>query len=320
MSALSTCSGLLVGYLADQCLGDPVRWHPVAGFGRVAQGIEQVTWADSRTAGVRQVAVLVGATSGLGWLLERAVQDRPLAHAGLVAIASWAVLGGRSLVGEASTMGQLLTVPDRAAASLSTRGLPPTEPERRELVPGELGPIRDTSATPDLAPARARLSHLCSRDASDLSHADLVRATLESLAENTSDAVTAPLWWGAIAGVPGLLGYRAANTLDAMIGYRSARYQRFGWAAARFDDVLNLAPARLCALLTVLAAPAVGGQPAHALADLAARRAAAPEPERGPSRGQRGGRARGPVRWEQPVRRHGRGPRRARRWQPATAR
>jgi adenosylcobinamide-phosphate synthase len=82
---------------------------------------------------------------------------------------------------------------------------------------------------------------------------------VESLAENTSDAVVAPLVWGALAGVPGLLGYRAVNTLDAMVGYTSPRYLRFGRVAARLDDAANLLPARLAAVLTVLAAPSVGG-------------------------------------------------------------
>lgn len=100
--------------------------------------------------------------------------------------------------------------------------------------------------------ARQRLSHLCARDATTLDSAELTRAATESIAENTSDAVVAPLFWGAVAGIPGLLGYRALNTLDAMVGYKSPRYRRFGWAAARADDVVNLVPSRLGAVLTVL--------------------------------------------------------------------
>jgi adenosylcobinamide-phosphate synthase len=116
----------------------------------------------------------------------------------------------------------------------------------------------------DLDAARGRLSHLCARDPSGLDAEALARASVESLAENTSDAVVAPLCWGAVAGVPGLLGYRAVNTLDAMVGYRSARYRRFGWAAARLDDAANLVPARLTGLLTVGCAPAVGGSSGRA--------------------------------------------------------
>src|SRR5213079_3613895 len=96
----------------------------------------------------------------------------------------------------------------------------------------------------ELSDARQRLSHLCARDATTLDAAELARAATESVAENTSDAVVAPLLWGAVAGIPGLLGYRAVNTLDAMVGYRSPRYARFGWASARADDGVNLVPSR----------------------------------------------------------------------------
>ena len=84
------------------------------------------------------------------------------------------------------------------------------------------------------------------------------------MAENTSDAIVAPLLWGALAGPPGLAGYRAANTLDAMVGHHSPRYEQFGWASARLDDVVNWAPARVTALLAAACAPVVGGRPAAA--------------------------------------------------------
>ncbi len=134
----------------------------------------------------------------------------------------------------------------------------------------------------DLPAARRRLPSLCGRDPASLDGAGMARAGTESLAENTSDAVVAPLFWGAVAGVPGLLGYRAVNTLDAMIGHRSPRYARFGWAAARLDDVANLLPARLCALLTVLLAPLVGGSPRAALAAWRRDARAHPSPNAGP--------------------------------------
>jgi len=106
----------------------------------------------------------------------------------------------------------------------------------------------------DVERGRELLSHLCARDPAGLGVDELARATVESVAENTSDAVVAPLFWGLVGGVPGLLAYRAANTLDAMVGYRSERYERFGWAAARLDDVLNWVPARVTGVLAVIAA------------------------------------------------------------------
>jgi adenosylcobinamide-phosphate synthase len=117
---------------------------------------------------------------------------------------------------------------------------------------GELGEGR-------LEAARRRLPHLCGRDPAGLDEKQLCRATVESVAENTSDAVVAPLLWGVVGGVPGLLAYRAVNTLDAMVGHRDARYLRFGWAAARLDDAANWVPARLTGALIALWAPAAGG-------------------------------------------------------------
>ncbi|BDH58178.1 adenosylcobinamide-phosphate synthase CbiB [Tsukamurella sp. PLM1] len=117
----------------------------------------------------------------------------------------------------------------------------------------------------DVTAARTLLPSLCGRDPSVLECAGLARAATESVAENTSDAAVAPLFWGAVAGLPGLLAYRAANTLDAMVGYRNDRYTEFGWAAARLDDVLNYVPARLAGAVTVALAPTVGGAPSDAL-------------------------------------------------------
>jgi adenosylcobinamide-phosphate synthase len=117
----------------------------------------------------------------------------------------------------------------------------------------------------DLAGARQRVTHLVGRDPETLDVDGVARAVVESVAENTCDAIVAPLFWGALAGVPGLLGYRAANTLDAMVGHRSSRYAKFGWASARLDDVANAVPARVTAGLAAAVAPAVGGDPLRAL-------------------------------------------------------
>ena len=144
------------------------------------------------------------------------------------AVATWAVLGGRSLARESE-----------AIASRLTAG--------------------------DLAGARTRVSNLVSRDPEALDADGVARATLESVAENTSDAVVAPLFWGAVAGIPGLLAYRAINTLDAMVGYRNDRYGNFGWAAAKLDDVANWVPARIAGALATVFAPLVGGRAADAV-------------------------------------------------------
>ena len=214
--------GLLLGIAADGVFGDPRRGHPVAAFGRLADAAERALYADRKGPGVVYVAILCGGTVAAGAVLERIGRRSPVTQLVSTAVATWVVLGGASLAEQGTAMG-------------------------RELDAG------------DVAAARDRLPSLCGRDPDVLDQAGLARASVESVAENTSDAVVAPLFWGAVAGVPGLLGYRAANTLDAMVGHRSPRYQRFGWAAARLDDLVNLAPARLTALLTALCAPVVGG-------------------------------------------------------------
>jgi adenosylcobinamide-phosphate synthase len=104
--------------------------------------------------------------------------------------------------------------------------------------------------------ARARLPTLCGRDPGELDRSGISAAVIESLADNTVDAVVAPALWGAFLGAPGALGYRAVNTMDAMVGHRSPRYERFGAGAARLDDLANLLPARLTAALVALVRPA----------------------------------------------------------------
>ena len=107
-------------------------------------------------------------------------------------------------------------------------------------------------ASGDLAGARHAVSMIVGRDPSKLDEAGVARAAVESLAENTSDGIVAPLFWGAVAGLPGIAAYKAINTLDSMIGHRNARYELFGWASARIDDLVNLAPARLTGALFAL--------------------------------------------------------------------
>lgn len=110
----------------------------------------------------------------------------------------------------------------------------------------------------DLPGARQAVSMIVGRDPSQLDQPGVARAALESLAENSSDGIVAPLFWGCVAGLPGIAGYKAINTLDSMIGHRTDRYEEFGWASARIDDLVNLIPARLTGLFFVLAAPCRG--------------------------------------------------------------
>ena len=217
--------GLLLGTALDAVVPDPRRGHPVAAFGSTAGALERRVWADSRARGALFTALSVGGTVLTGRAVERRSGSARMV---VVAVATWAVLGSRSLRAEASAVGELL----------------------------EAG---------DLPGARRRVTHLVGRDPETLDADGVARAAVESVAENTCDAVVAPLFWGALAGVPGLVGYRAANTLDAMVGHRSARYAQFGWAAARLDDVANIVPARVTAALAAAVAPAVGGDPLAAV-------------------------------------------------------
>src|SRR5690606_37121956 len=122
-----------------------------------------------------------------------------------------------------------------------------------------------------LPEARAAVSHIVGRDTAPLDEAGVARAAIETLAESTSDGVIAPLFWLALFGLPGAALYKAVNTADSMIGHRDARYAAFGWAAARLDDALNLVPARLTAVLTVIAAAPAPGGDARAAARIALR-------------------------------------------------
>jgi adenosylcobinamide-phosphate synthase len=108
--------------------------------------------------------------------------------------------------------------------------------------------------------ARHLLPALAGRDASRLDEKQVSRAVVESVAENTVDALVAPALWAAVLGAPGALGYRAVNTMDAMVGHRSPRYQRYGWASARLDDVAGWLPARATAALVAVARPAAAGE------------------------------------------------------------
>ena len=241
----SYAAGLLLGVLLDALIADPRRWHPVAGYGRIAGVVEHRSYVPSRGRGVLHVSALVLPVIAASAVVEERLRRRP-GRLGLgVVAATWTVVGATGLRREAARIGRALEQEDVDAA----RSLLPT---------------------------------LCGRDPSLLDAADLARAVVESVAENTSDAAVGSLWWGAVARLPGLLAYRAINTLDAMIGHCSERYEAFGWAAARLDDLVNLVPARLTAALTVLLAPTVGGRPSDAWRAWRRDAGAHPSPNAGP--------------------------------------
>ncbi|MFC8181246.1 MULTISPECIES: cobalamin biosynthesis protein [Nocardiaceae] len=225
----SRAAGLVLGFGIDLALADPRRYHPVAGFGSAAAALERHTYRDARAAGAVHTSLLLGAVVAAGSVATRAAARRGVvADIALTAMATWTALGGTSLARTGSVMSEHL---------------------RHDRIDQ----------------ARALLPSLCGRDPRVLDSDGLTRASVESVAENTSDATVAVVFWGAVAGVPGILGYRAVNTLDAMIGYRSPRYQRFGWFAARLDDVINLVPARVTGVMTAVLAPLVGGRSADAV-------------------------------------------------------
>ncbi|MEI7544982.1 MAG: cobalamin biosynthesis protein [Mycobacteriaceae bacterium] len=223
----SGSAGILAAYLADLLFADPRRGHPVAGFGWCATALEKITYRDRRRSGVVHTAVLIGSLAGVGTLVQRRAGGGA-ALSVLTAGATWVSLGGTTLAKTGIEMA------DRLDAD-------------------------------DIDGARALLPSLCGRDPAVLDGPGLARAACESVAENTSDATVAPLLWAVVAGVPGVLVYRGVNTLDAMIGNRSVRYRRFGWAAARLDDIVNFIPARVAGTLVALCAAMVGGSAMHAV-------------------------------------------------------
>ena len=199
-----TAAGIVLGVTSDALLGDPRRFHPVAGFGQAAAKLE-----------ARRVPAHAPCRGRLRdrpgrdrrRLRRSARTDRCRARSSQ-AVALWAALGGRSLAREAQA-------------------------------------VADHVARDEIDAARKRVRSLVGRDPQHLDGTELCKAVIESVAENTVDAVIAPLFWAAVAGAPGVLGHRAVNTLDAMVGKRNERYQHFGTASARADDVANWPAARL---------------------------------------------------------------------------
>ena len=235
---LNSSAALLIGaFLLDLAVGDP-RWlpHPVVFMGKVIAHGERLL----RSGNARR-DFLAGMTLSLF----------------LVTLSATVTLGLVALFNSLPPWLSFATTAALASATLATRGL-------LDAVKLIEAPLRAAN----LPEARRQLSHIVGRETSRLNQDKVLRAGLESLAESTCDGVVAPLFYLCLGGVPLAMAYKAASTLDSMIGYRTERYLYFGKFAARLDDVLNFVPARLTALFIVGAALALRLHPVRALRTL----------------------------------------------------
>ena len=197
--------------------------HPVTWIGRLISLLDR-SWNRSvaapairRIAGLAAALSVIGLCVALGWIVQ-AVLSPEWGSAMILGILAWPMVALRSLYDHVAAVAQPLQ-------------------------------------SGDIDAARLAVAQIVGRDPTTLDEAGIARAAIESLAENASDGIVAPVFWGALFGLPGILGYKAINTLDSMIGHRSERHEAFGWAAARIDDIANFIPARLTGFLFVLLAP-----------------------------------------------------------------
>ena len=217
---MSSIIPVIVGWLADKLLGDPERLpHPVVLFGKlIACGERRLNRGGHRR--------LKGALLAIA----------------LVALAYAATFG---ILAAAAGVSSWLKIPIEAVLIFYCLA-------GTTLIKEVKGVFRALDVS--LEQGRKQVARIVGRDTSQLSDNDVRKAALETLAENLSDGVVAPLFWLLLLGTPGMVAYKMINTLDSMIGYRTERYHRFGTFAARLDDAANYVPARLTALLMVLAA------------------------------------------------------------------
>lgn len=240
---------IAIAFLLDLLLGDP-RWlpHPVRLIARLARGLERVLHRERfnpRLAGALTTMLVVAITGGITWgIIETARLVHPVVADLSAILVLYTTFAARDLAHHA----------DRVYAAL---------------------------AAGDLDQARKQVALLVGRDTTDLDESDISRATVESVAENTSDGVVAPLLFAVVAGPVGAVTYKAINTLDSLFGYRNPRYHNFGWAAARLDDLVNLVPARLSGLLIAGCAGFLGLAPRRAWTVLLRDRRAHPSPNGG---------------------------------------
>jgi adenosylcobinamide-phosphate synthase len=240
---------LCTALLLDLALGDP-RWlpHPVVLIGRLIKSLDNLLnrcTPHKRFAGILLFTITAGAAGAATWLLIRASYWlNPLAGFLASVVISYTCLAARSLHRESAL-------------------------------------VADALAGGDIIEARRCLSRIVGRDTDALDEAGIWRALVETVAENTSDGIIAPLFWLTLTGPVGGMAYKAVSTLDSMVGYRDERYLEFGWASARTDDLLNFIPARLTAVLMILAAPLAGLSPHGALAITLRDRLKHPSPNSG---------------------------------------
>jgi adenosylcobinamide-phosphate synthase len=216
----------LLAMLIELGIGYPERLvrvvgHPVTWIGALVGGFDRALNRETtaplrRAAGILALALVLGIAGAIAWLLQSQLLRLPFGTLAVAVLASM-MIAQRSL--------------DRYVANVASAL------ERQDLDAG-----------------RKAVSHIVGRDTGELDNAGVARAAIESLAENFSDGVVAPVFWLIAAGLPGAALYKAINTADSMIGHRTARYANFGWAAARLDDLVNLPASRLAALLVVAAA------------------------------------------------------------------
>lgn len=235
--------------LLDLALGDP-RWlpHPVVLIGRLITTLDTTfdrIGSHQRAAGVALLVLTAGSSGAAAWLIIRgSLHLHPLAGFLASVIISYTCLATRSLHRESAL-------------------------------------VADALAAGNLVEARRCLAHIVGRDTDELDEGGIWRALVETVAENTTDGIIAPLFWLTATGPVGGMVYKAVSTLDSMVGYKSERYLRFGWASARMDDLLNFIPSRLTALLMILAAPLAGLSPTGALSIVLRDRLKHPSPNSG---------------------------------------
>ncbi len=217
---------LALALLLDLTLGDP-RWlpHPVVMIGRLISTLEKLlrkTMRNERFAGVLLLFLTVLCTASATWLaVWGALQIHLLAGLLVSALLSSTCLAARSLQRESAL-------------------------------------VADALDSGDIATARVKLSYIVGRDTENLDEPEIWRALIETVAENTTDGIIAPLFWLALGGPVAGMAFKAVSTLDSMVGYKNERYLHLGWASARMDDVVNFIPARLTSLLMIIAAPLTG--------------------------------------------------------------